>query len=66
MNSILWNDGIASSKSEKSFQNSSLKEIAAEAPIRQHFTTAYCPWENVTVERFSRKILRIGKALLSD
>lgn len=34
--------------------------------IRHHFTTAYCPWANGTIERLCKKTLRNVHALLSE
>jgi hypothetical protein len=31
-----------------------------------HFTTAYTPWANGTVERVGREVLRATRALLSE
>lgn len=33
---------------------------------KKHFTTAYSPWSNGTVERVNREVLRSAKALLSE
>lgn len=42
------------------------KQLANEAHVRQHFTTAYCPWANGTIERLCKEVLRTARALLSE
>lgn len=40
--------------------------IADDYCIPQHFTTAYCPWANCTIERLCKEVLRTAKSLLSE
>lgn len=35
------------------------KELITETHARHHFTTAYCPWANVTVARVCQEVLRV-------
>ena len=48
------------------FKNQVLKELKQRLNTTQHFTPAYCPWVNGTVERLNRDILAIFRALLSE
>lgn len=48
------------------FKTSLMNLLTSETRIRHHFTTAYCPWANGTVERLCREVLRVTRALLSE
>ena len=48
------------------FRNRLLKDLTVELHVQHHFTTAYCPWSNGTVERVCREVLRALRALLSE
>lgn len=48
------------------FVNRVIKELTEELRIQHHFTTAYSPWANGTVERVCRETLRACKSLLSE
>jgi len=48
------------------FKNSLIKELVDELRSKHHFTTAYSPWANGTVERVCREVLRACKALLRE
>lgn len=48
------------------FKTTLMKNLTDEMQIRHHFTIAYCPWSNGTVERLCKEILRIARALLSE
>ena len=41
-------------------------EMMKKFKSKKHFTTAYSPWSNGTVERVNREVLRSTKALLSE
>lgn len=43
-----------------------IDSLTTEAKVRHHFTTAYCPWANGSVERLCKEVLRASKALLSE
>ena len=47
------------------FMNELNEELFSKYKVRRHFTTAYSPWANSTVERVCREVLRSCKALLS-
>lgn len=42
-----------------------MKELTSEMHVNHHFTTAYCPWTNGTVEQLCREAPMINMALLS-
>ena len=48
------------------FKNELMKSLTDELRIRHHFTTAYSPWANGSVERVCREVLRACKALSSE
>ena len=48
------------------FKNKLIAQITTELEARHHFTTAYTPWANGTVERVCREVLRAAKALCSE
>lgn len=48
------------------FVASLMTSLTQEARIRHHFTTAYCPWSNGTIERLCKEVLRVARALLSE
>jgi len=48
------------------FKNSVVKELSRVHGIRHHFTTAYSPWANGTVERVMREIKRACAVLLGE
>ena len=48
------------------FKNQLVQKITEELRIEHHFTTAYTPWANGTVERVCREVLRTCRALCSE
>lgn len=48
------------------FKNRLMTMICRELRTKHHFTTAYSPWSNGTVERVCREILRVARALCSE
>lgn len=48
------------------FTASLMTNLTREMHIRHHFTTAYCPWANGTIERLCKEVLRVVRALLSE
>jgi transposase InsO family protein len=48
------------------FKNHVIDLLRASYNSRHHFTTAYCPWSNGTVEVVNRLLLRCMRALLSE
>ena len=48
------------------FKNRLLKDLTREMKVQHHFTTAYSPWANGTVERVCKEVLRATRALLSE
>jgi len=48
------------------FKNNLIKELVSELRTKHHFTTAYSPWANGSVERICREVLRATKALISE
>lgn len=48
------------------FHNALHNDMVRKFKTRKHFTTAYSPWANGTVERVNREVLRAAKALLSE
>lgn len=48
------------------FKNSLLRGIIEETHVKHHFTTAYSPWANGTVERVCREVLRACRSLCSE
>ena len=48
------------------FTSTLIKELIEETRARHHFTTAYCPWANGTVERVCQEVLRTTTALLLE
>ncbi|GMF18554.1 unnamed protein product [Phytophthora fragariaefolia] len=48
------------------FKNEVIKKLAANVGGNHHFTTAYCPWANGTVEVANRLLLKCMRAVLSE
>lgn len=48
------------------FKNRLIKELTEELMVKQHFTTAYSPWANGSVERVCREVLRACRAVLLE
>lgn len=48
------------------FKNTLINELSKELRINHHFTTAYSPWANGTVERLCKEVLRSTTALCSE
>jgi Integrase zinc binding domain len=48
------------------FKNLIIEALRKSLRTQHHFTTAYTPWENGTVERACREVLRATRALLSE
>ena len=48
------------------FKNELVAQLQARLKIQHHFTLAYCPWSNGTVEVVCREVLRACRALLSE
>lgn len=48
------------------FKNELVEHLTAEMKTKHHFTTAYSPWANGSVERVCREVLRSCKALTSE
>ena len=48
------------------FKNRLLAALISEIKVHHHFTTAYSPWANGSVERVCREVLRATRALLSE
>ena len=48
------------------FKNQVIQKLTDETRINHHFTTAYCPWANGSVERICREVLRACRALLGE
>ena len=48
------------------FKNMVIEDLHRILGIKHHFTTAYVPWANGTVERANRDILFVTRALLSE
>ena len=48
------------------FKNTLIRELTDEVRTNHHFTTAYSPWANGSVERVCREVLRSCKALISE
>lgn len=48
------------------FTSSITQTIVNDISINQHFTTAYFPWVNGTVEQICKEVLRATKASLSE
>ena len=45
------------------FKNGVMAELAAKMPAEHHFTLAYCPWSNGSVERVNKEIVPLLKML---
>ena len=54
------------SDSGSHFKNEVIDKLRKAAGAHDHFTTAYCPWANGTVEVVNRLILRAVKTLTSE
>jgi RNase H-like domain found in reverse transcriptase/Integrase core domain/Reverse transcriptase (RNA-dependent DNA polymerase)/Chromo (CHRromatin Organisation MOdifier) domain len=68
---IQWfsNFGIAGvwvSDQGSHFKNVVLENVSHALRVKHHFTVAYSPWANGTVEVVNREILRVTRALLSE
>lgn len=48
------------------FRNELVDVLRQKVKSKHHFTLAYCPWSNGTVEVVCREILRASRALLSE
>ena len=48
------------------FVNDTISEIAHLTKTHHHFTLAYCPWTNGTVEVVCRELLRATRAILHE
>jgi IS30 family transposase len=48
------------------FKNQVIEHLRKQLGAHHHFTIAYCPWSNGTVEVVNRLLLRCIKALLSE
>ena len=48
------------------FVNETISEIAHLTKTHHHFTLAYCPWTNGTVEVVCRELLRATRAILHE
>ena len=48
------------------FKNQLVARLTTLMGIEHHFTTAYCPWSNGTIERMNREIIRLLRALRSE
>lgn len=48
------------------FSNELMRGLTKDLHTKHHFTTAYCPWANGTVERVCREVIRASRALLSE
>ena len=48
------------------FKNEIMKKLNETMKTNHHFTTAYVPWANGTVERVNRDLLFVVRALLSE
>ena len=48
------------------FTSALINDLIAETRAQHHFTTAYCPWANGTVERVCQEVLRTTTALLHE
>lgn len=48
------------------FLNQAMTELENALGIKHHFTVAYAPWANGTVERVNREVLRTFRALTSE
>lgn len=48
------------------FKNELVRQISEVLKSSHHFTLAYCPWSNGTVEVVCRELLRASRALLSE
>ncbi len=48
------------------FANELISKLRAKVKSEHHFTLAYCPWSNGTVEVVMRELLRALRALLSE
>lgn len=47
------------------FISSLMKNLTQKEHARDYITTAYCPWENGTVEKLCKEVLSVTNALLS-
>ena len=48
------------------FKNELIKSLREQMKSGHHFTLAYCPWSNGTVEVVCRELIRTTRALLSE
>lgn len=48
------------------FKNQTIEKVKSALKAEHHFTTAYCPWANGTVEVVCRELLRATRAILSE
>lgn len=48
------------------FRNETVRLVAKGLKVPHHFTVPYCPWSNGAVERLSRELLRVFRAVTSE
>jgi transposase InsO family protein len=48
------------------FKNQVMTEVQRQLGANHHFTTAYCPWANGTVEAVCKQTIRAARAMLSE
>ena len=48
------------------FCNTLIHNLTQDLKIDHHFTTAYCPWSNGSIERVCREVLRACRAVLHE
>jgi transposase InsO family protein len=48
------------------FKNQVMTEVQKQLGTNHHFTTAYCPWANGTVEAVCKQTIRAARAMLSE
>jgi transposase InsO family protein len=48
------------------FKNLIMQELSRLLSVKHHFTVAYSPWSNGTVERLNRELKKLLRVLLSD
>lgn len=48
------------------FRNETMRLLSKGMRCKHHFTQAYCPWSNGSIERLGKEILRVARALISE
>jgi hypothetical protein len=48
------------------FKNQIMTEVQRKLGAKHHFTIAYCPWANGTVEAVCKQTIRAARAILSE